>query len=145
MLTLQKLHIGGIFCLQEPGEHPYCGDGIHTGSGLSYLPEEFYERRPVFSRRHQFLQLWVGGPPDNKFQRTDQSLEIPGPVSAGWQESRSPLPCRTGSNRVGDCLLLDFRDESNCCPSDRTLQTKKERRRSLQPFPEKYCCKFRKV
>jgi protein-tyrosine phosphatase len=28
--------------LQEPGEHPYCGDGIHKSSGLSYLPSEFY-------------------------------------------------------------------------------------------------------
>ena len=41
----QKSHIAAIFCLQEPGEHPYCGDGIHESSGLSYLPEEFYERR----------------------------------------------------------------------------------------------------
>lgn len=131
--------------MQEPGEHPYCGDGIHTGSGLSYLPEEFYERRPVLSRRDQLLQLRVGGPPDNKLQRTYQSLEIPGLIFAGWQESRSPLSCRKGSNRVGDCLLLDFRDESYSCSSDRTLQTKKERRRSIKPFPEKYCCKFRKV
>lgn len=37
-------HIGAIFCLQEPGEHPHCGDGIHESSGLSYLPEEFNER-----------------------------------------------------------------------------------------------------
>ena len=38
-------HIYAIFCLQEPGEHPYCGDGIHEDSGLSYYPEEFYKSK----------------------------------------------------------------------------------------------------
>ena len=42
--SFKKSYIYSIFCLQEPGEHPYCGDGIHASSGLSYLPEEFYER-----------------------------------------------------------------------------------------------------
>jgi hypothetical protein len=31
-----------VFCLQEPGEHPLCGDGIHKESGLSYLPHELF-------------------------------------------------------------------------------------------------------
>ena len=25
--------------LQEPGEHPFCGDGINTATGFSYTPE----------------------------------------------------------------------------------------------------------
>ena len=33
--------------LQEPGEHPFCGDGIHEKSGFSYYPEEFYERKEL--------------------------------------------------------------------------------------------------
>ena len=40
--------INSIFCLQEPGEHPICGDGIHKKSGLSYLPEEFYKNKIHF-------------------------------------------------------------------------------------------------
>lgn len=40
--------INSIFCLQEPGEHPICGDGIHKKSGLSYLPEEFYKNKINF-------------------------------------------------------------------------------------------------
>lgn len=28
-----------IFNLQEPGEHPYCGDGINLKTGFSYTPE----------------------------------------------------------------------------------------------------------
>jgi len=31
--------------LQEPGEHPLCGDGVHPSSGFSYHPEEFSDRK----------------------------------------------------------------------------------------------------
>jgi protein tyrosine phosphatase domain-containing protein 1 len=31
--------VTAIFNLQEPGEHPYCGDGIKMRSGFSYTPE----------------------------------------------------------------------------------------------------------
>lgn len=30
----------GVFNLQEPGEHPYCGDGVDLRHGFSYDPEE---------------------------------------------------------------------------------------------------------
>jgi len=40
--------INAIFNLQEPGEHPLCGDGIHPSSGFSYHPEEFYENGIYF-------------------------------------------------------------------------------------------------
>ena len=50
-------------CLQEPGEHPHCGDGIHKQSGLSYLPEEFYDHGIFFYnfgwRDHQSTQVSV--------------------------------------------------------------------------------------
>ena len=32
--------VKGVFNLQEIGEHPNCGDGLETESGMSYLPEE---------------------------------------------------------------------------------------------------------
>lgn len=47
-MTNQKAGIGAIFCVQEPGEHPFCGEGIHKSSGLSYLPEEFYTHEISF-------------------------------------------------------------------------------------------------
>jgi len=28
-----------VFNLQEPGEHPFCGDGISKTTGFSYTPE----------------------------------------------------------------------------------------------------------
>lgn len=31
--------VTAIFNLQEPGEHPFCGDGINPKSGFSYTPE----------------------------------------------------------------------------------------------------------
>eukprot|EP01015_Nassula_variabilis_P012096 TRINITY_DN19807_c0_g1_i1.p1 TRINITY_DN19807_c0_g1~~TRINITY_DN19807_c0_g1_i1.p1 ORF type:complete len:214 (-),score=30.48 TRINITY_DN19807_c0_g1_i1:38-679(-) len=43
-----KHGIKSIFCLQEPGEHPKCGDGIHKSNGLSYLPEEEFFKHGIF-------------------------------------------------------------------------------------------------
>ena len=40
--------IKAIICLQEPGEHQHCGDGIHASSGLSYTPEEFMKHDVSF-------------------------------------------------------------------------------------------------
>ena len=31
--------VTAVFNLQEPGEHPYCGDGIDLKHGFSYTPE----------------------------------------------------------------------------------------------------------
>jgi protein tyrosine phosphatase domain-containing protein 1 len=31
--------VKAIFNLEEPGEHPYCGDGIIPKTGFSYTPE----------------------------------------------------------------------------------------------------------
>jgi hypothetical protein len=38
-----RLGIGAIVNVQEPGEHPLCGDGNHRECGFSYLPEEFMD------------------------------------------------------------------------------------------------------
>lgn len=43
----RKLGVNAVFNLQEPGEHPYCGDGI-ISSGFSYLPEEFMHEGILF-------------------------------------------------------------------------------------------------
>lgn len=37
-----------ILNLQEPGEHPHCGDKIHKKSGFSYYPEEFQSQQIDF-------------------------------------------------------------------------------------------------
>lgn len=44
----QSQSIGAIFCLQEFGEHPHCGDQLDHQSGLSYNPEDFYEHGVQF-------------------------------------------------------------------------------------------------
>ena len=38
-----KLNIGGVFNLQEPGEHALCADGIDDKIGFSYNPDAFNE------------------------------------------------------------------------------------------------------
>ena len=42
--------MGAVFCLQEPGEHPYCGDGVGP-SGFSYDPDEFMHKGSAWRRR----------------------------------------------------------------------------------------------
>jgi len=37
--------VKGVFNLEEPGEHPYCGDGIIPKTGFSYTPEILMENR----------------------------------------------------------------------------------------------------
>jgi len=44
LIDFERKGINAILNLQEPGEHPHCGDGILAQSGFSYLPEEFYAR-----------------------------------------------------------------------------------------------------
>lgn len=74
----KKSHIGAIFCLQEPGEHPHCGDGIHESSGLSYLPEEFNERIITITnrRRDKLLQLRLARPPNHKLRHNAEDPQI---------------------------------------------------------------------
>jgi hypothetical protein len=35
-------NIRTVLNLQEPGEHPFCGDGIMPTVGFSYVPEKFF-------------------------------------------------------------------------------------------------------
>jgi hypothetical protein len=35
----KQQNVKAVFNLQEPGEHPYCGDGIIPKVGFSYNPE----------------------------------------------------------------------------------------------------------
>ena len=40
MITqFKQKNIVAVFNLEEPGEHPYCGDGIIPKTGFSYTPE----------------------------------------------------------------------------------------------------------
>ena len=41
LAQMKQLNIGGVFNLQEPGEHALCADGINEKTGFSYNPDEF--------------------------------------------------------------------------------------------------------
>lgn len=42
-LISQRLGVAAIINLEEKGEHPNCGHGIHKESGYAYFPEEFMD------------------------------------------------------------------------------------------------------
>ena len=41
---LKSKNVVAIFNLEEPGEHPYCGDGIIPKIGFSYTPENLMQK-----------------------------------------------------------------------------------------------------
>jgi len=49
---MKLLKVGAIFNLQEPGEHPNCGDGIDFNIGFSYDPHEFQSQGIYFFNFH---------------------------------------------------------------------------------------------
>lgn len=48
-----KLKIAAIFNLEEPGEHPDCGDGLVSDKiGFSYNPDEFNNAGIAYFNHH---------------------------------------------------------------------------------------------
>lgn len=41
-----------VFNLEEPGEHPYCGDGIIPKTGFSYTPEDLMKEGIKYFNMH---------------------------------------------------------------------------------------------
>lgn len=39
LMIIFRKGVTAVFNLQEPGEHPFCGDGISSRTGFSYTPE----------------------------------------------------------------------------------------------------------
>jgi len=85
--------INAIFNLQEPGEHPSCGDGIHPASGFSYFPEEFYEHGIYF-----FNFCWR----DMTAPDTDVILRILKQMSFSLMNgNKIAIHCHAGRGRTG--------------------------------------------
>ena len=42
MKQFKEHNLKAVINLQEPGEHPYCGDGVQKSTGFSYDPEDLY-------------------------------------------------------------------------------------------------------
>lgn len=85
--------INAIFNLQEPGEHPFCGDGIHATSGFSYYPEEFSDHGIYF-----FNFGWK----DMTAASTDVILRIVKQMSFSLTNgSKVAVHCHAGRGRTG--------------------------------------------
>lgn len=99
----RRNRITAIVNLQEPGEHPFCGDGINT-SGFSYYPEEFMNERVYF-----YNFPWE----DMCTPSLKQMLNIVKVMSMSVQsDNKVAVHCHAGFGRTGmviACFLIYFR------------------------------------
>lgn len=90
--------------MQEPGEHPYCGDGLIPASGLSYLPEEFY--------RHG-IAFYNFGWPDHSTTDLPMLIKIIKTVESELKGGRKiAVHCHAGRGRTAlvICGFLMYKD-----------------------------------
>eukprot|EP00939_MAST-03C_sp_MAST-3C-sp1_P002800 g2800.t1 len=99
----RKNRITAIVNLEEPFEHPFCGDGINK-SGFSYFPEEFMD-----SGIYYYNFPWE----DMCTPSIDQMLSIVKVMSMSVQrDNKVAVHCHAGFGRTGmviACFLLYFR------------------------------------
>jgi protein tyrosine phosphatase domain-containing protein 1 len=86
--------VGAIFNLQEPGEHPSCGDGIDDKVGFSYNPEVFNNSGIAYYNYH-----WQ----DLKVTNSKQVLMICQQMEDFTQKKgqRIFVHCHAGQGRTG--------------------------------------------
>eukprot|EP00941_MAST-03F_sp_MAST-3F-sp1_P005860 g5860.t1 len=99
----RKLGINAVFNLQEPGEHPYCGDGI-ISSGFSYLPEEFMHEGILF---YNFAWEDMTVPTCNQMLNIVKCMAYS--IEGGFKIA---VHCHAGYGRTGmaiACFLIYFR------------------------------------
>jgi hypothetical protein len=93
--------VTAIFNLQESGEHPLCGDGIHGKSGFSYLPEEFMNHN---IRYYNFAWQDLSTPNNEQF-----AMNIMHVLESEVKNGKALIHCHAGLGRTGlvcACYLL---------------------------------------
>jgi protein tyrosine phosphatase domain-containing protein 1 len=112
--------------LQEPGEHPYCGDGIHKSSGLSYLPEEFYERTSDLIK--DGINFYNFGWEDHKTTNFDILLRILKSIEFCLKEGKKvAVHCHAGRGRTA-LVICCYMVYAMNCTADSAIKTFKEKR-----------------
>ncbi|KXS09621.1 phosphatases II [Gonapodya prolifera JEL478] len=123
-----RLHSSGIraiVCLQEVGEHPFCGDNLQE-SGLSYMPDEF-EREGI-----KFINpSWE----DLNVPTVEHMLNVVkfmyGIISAGGKVA---VHCHAGLGRAGltGCCYLLYSDSTQTSESVLDLVRRKRSSGTVQ-------------
>lgn len=96
-----------MFCLQEPGEHPFCGDGIHSSSGLSYKPENLYEHK---------ISFYNFGWRDHQTTEISTLIKIVKTMDYVVQKKKKlAVHCHAGKGRTGlvICAFLLYKNKMN--------------------------------
>mmetsp|Transcript_4798 Transcript_4798/g.10083 ORF Transcript_4798/g.10083 Transcript_4798/m.10083 type:complete len:588 (-) Transcript_4798:255-2018(-) len=118
--SFKKAGIGAVVNLQERGEHPHCGDGIHRSSGFSYFPAEFMDH-DIFFYNFSWCDMTV--------PTMEQMLDIVQVIDFTIQSGRKvAIHCHAGLGRTGiviSCYLVYKRHFSSL----KAIRTVRKRRR----------------
>ncbi len=130
------MDIKAIYNLQEKGEHPHCGYGIHEESGFSYDPKHFED---AGIKVHFYG--WSDDDAPNNFEHM---LAIVDQMKADLQSGAKILiHCHAGIGRTGtaiSCYLLYTRLEKDA--SLAIQKVRKSRPRSIGPKQERFIFQF---
>ena len=108
-----------VLNLQEPGEHPYCGDGIIPNVGFSYIPENFYKHGI-----HCFNESWE----DMTSTTFEHMMRIMNIFDMSLREGgKISVHCHAGRGRtlLVICSWLIYHDRM---PVEEVVKLAKERR-----------------
>jgi len=122
----KRLGIGAVVNLQEPGEHPYCGEPVVPEWGFSYSSEGLNNRRlPSADGISTFHLHWE----DLKPVELSHLLKSARLINAEMQLGKKILVhCHAGRGRTGMivCCMLIFRYKMSAQDSMNLFQQKRE-------------------
>jgi hypothetical protein len=123
-----KHGIGSIYNLEEPGEHPFCADGILVQSGFSYLPEEFYNHGIYF-----FNFGWE----DMTTTSVDAILKVLRQMALSFKDGKKvAVHCHAGRGRTGMIIAAWLIFAENYSAKDAIALFRSKRAKSLSKKPQ---------
>eukprot|EP00743_Colponemidia_sp_Colp-15_P008999 GILK01009820.1.p1 GENE.GILK01009820.1~~GILK01009820.1.p1 ORF type:complete len:635 (-),score=87.68 GILK01009820.1:167-2071(-) len=119
----KRHNIHAVINLQEPGEHPYCGDGLVQG-GFTYRPEEFYAANILF---YNF------GWPDMTTPSCRQMLNIMHVIGFSVDSGHKvAVHCHAGYGRTGVTIACWLIYSSSMTAKEAILEVRKHRHKCVQ-------------